>query len=194
MRDVAAPCVVAAACYLSGLHGEFLDDDPLAIVDNPDARGDTSLRALLLHDFWGTPLASPASHLSWRPLTIMAFRLQHALVGFDAHSFHAVNLALHAAVTALFALVCRPLLPFRSQRRLAALAFAAHAVHVESVTNCVGRAELLSQRWHAASRTTSWPRCFGTPTTASSSSWRRSRSRRWCRCCRTRLLSAPPRG
>ena len=34
--DYAAPVAVAVASYLNGLHGDFLDDDPVAIIDNPD--------------------------------------------------------------------------------------------------------------------------------------------------------------
>ena len=30
---------VAVAAYLNGLHGDWLDDDPLAIVNNPDVQG-----------------------------------------------------------------------------------------------------------------------------------------------------------
>ena len=32
----ALPAAVAVACYLNGLHGGWLDDDPLAITGNPD--------------------------------------------------------------------------------------------------------------------------------------------------------------
>ena len=71
--------------------------------------------------------------------------MQHCLVGFNSVSFHAVNVLLHALVCILFWLACRPpVLPRRSQRTLAALLFAVHAVHVECVTNTVGRAELLA--------------------------------------------------
>ena len=150
LPDFAYPSLVAIAAYLNGIHGDWLDDDPVAIVDNPDVPCPHGVRGLFdnwadlwSHDFWGTPLVSEASHLSWRPLTILAFRLQHSLVGFDKRSFHAANVLLHAVVTALFVLACRPLLRRRSQRTLAGLAFALHAVHVESVTNTVGRAELL---------------------------------------------------
>ena len=135
---------VAVAAYLNGLHGDWLDDDPLAIVDNPDVQGTRSLRELWSNDFWGTPMADPTSHLSFRPLTILSFRAQRALVGLHGPSFHMVNVLLHALATIGFARCCRPLVRRRSQRAAAALLFAVHAVHVESVTNTVGRAESLS--------------------------------------------------
>ena len=33
-------------------------------------------RSLWENDFWGEPMASARSHLSYRPLTILSFRLQ----------------------------------------------------------------------------------------------------------------------
>ena len=117
------PPAIAVAAYLNGLRGDWLDDDPVAIVDNPDVPCPRGLRGLfdnlhdvLAHDFWGTPLADATSHLSWRPLTILAFRAQHAVVGYDKFSFHAANALLHAAVTRARS-VLRPLLRRRSQRR-----------------------------------------------------------------------------
>ena len=48
-RDLSADALAAAvaiAAYLNGLHGDWLDDDPLAIVNNPDVEGTRSLRSL----------------------------------------------------------------------------------------------------------------------------------------------------
>ena len=141
----ALTAAVAVAAYLSGLHGDWLDDDPLAIVNNRDTiANETSLADVWANDFWGTPMASEQSHLSFRPLTIMSFRAQRTLVGLHGLSFHAVNVGLHALATLGFARCCRPLVRRRSQRVAAALLFALHAVHVESVTNTVGRSETLS--------------------------------------------------
>ena len=148
-RRALLAAAVGAAAYISGLYGDWLDDDPLAIVENADVHCDPqrplSGMALWSHDFWGTPLSSAESHLSYRPLTTLSFRLQHCIVGFHAVSFHAVNLMLHSLVCVLFTLaIAPPVLPRRTQRTLAGLLFALHAVHVECVTNTVGRAELLS--------------------------------------------------
>ena len=96
---------VALGAFLSGLHGGWLDDDPLAITNNADVHCDGGVSHLLdntptlwANDFWGTPVASNASHLSYRPLTILSFRLQHCLVGLHGPAFHGVNVALHALV------------------------------------------------------------------------------------------------
>ena len=143
-HEEALAAAVAVAAYINGAYGDWLDDDPLAILDNPDVQGTRSLRELWSNDFWGTPMADPTSHLSFRPLTILSFRVQRVLVGMHGPSFHMVNVLLHALATVGVVRYCRPLVRRRSQRAAAALLFAVHAVHVESVTNTVGRAELLS--------------------------------------------------
>lgn len=65
---------VAAACYANALYGEFVHDDVVAVVHNPDVLGTQPITALLTDDFWGTPLADPRSHKSYRPLTTLTFR------------------------------------------------------------------------------------------------------------------------
>ena len=143
--------LAAAAAFVNGLYGDWLDDDPVAITQNPDVPCENlgslfvNLSSVLSNDFWGTPLAAPQSHLSFRPVTTFSFRLQHCLMGFHSVGFHIANVLLHAIVTALFHGVLSQLTALRkSQRSFAALLFALHAVHVECVTNVVGRAELLS--------------------------------------------------
>jgi len=52
-------CVVAAALTFVGtLNGEYTYDDAVAVVQNSDVVGPTSLRSILRNDFWGTPLAA----------------------------------------------------------------------------------------------------------------------------------------
>ena len=44
-------------------------------------------------------MAAEQSHLSFRPLTILSFRLQRAAVGLHGPSFHLANVGLHALAT-----------------------------------------------------------------------------------------------
>ena len=62
------PPAIAVAAYLNGLRGDWLDDDPVAIVDNPDVPCPRGLRGLfdnlhdvLAHDFWGCLLYTSPS-------------------------------------------------------------------------------------------------------------------------------------
>nr|XP_061825330.1 protein O-mannosyl-transferase TMTC3-like [Nerophis lumbriciformis] len=130
-------------CYWNSLSCGFVFDDVSAILDNKDLRPSTPVRNLFLNDFWGTPMAEERSHKSYRPLTVLTFRLNYLLSELNAASYHMFNVVLHIIVCTLFLRVCRLFLD-RTSGLVAALLFAVHPVHTEAVTGVVGRAELLS--------------------------------------------------
>ena len=78
----------------------------------------------------------------YRPLTMLAFKLESALGAGRPVIFHAVNILLYVAVALLVYRVARCLLPDWAAWIAAAL-FAVHPVHVEAVANVVGQSELL---------------------------------------------------
>ncbi|XP_020791909.1 protein O-mannosyl-transferase TMTC4 isoform X2 [Boleophthalmus pectinirostris] len=149
--------VVALLCFINSYDGEFVFDDSEAIVNNKDLRPTTPLSNLWKNDFWGSNLSSNSSHKSYRPLTVLTFRLNYLLVGgLHPVGFHVLNILLHAVISTLmidiFAILTgglsydergriQNLAPKTSL--LAALFFAAHPVHTESVAGIVGRADLL---------------------------------------------------
>lgn len=108
------------------------------------------------------------SHKSWRPLTVLSFRLNHLTGGLRPRGFHATNVLLHALVTTLFLCWSRRVLPRGPAPIIAALVFAVHPVHCEAVAGLVGRAELgctvflllalLSHGAHVQARDTCRPR------------------------------------
>ncbi|KAM3958234.1 protein O-mannosyl-transferase TMTC1 [Aphomia sociella] len=136
---------VGALTYANSLDGEFVHDDIPAIVSNSDVNGGSPIARVFKNDFWGTPMSDPNSHKSYRPLTTLSFRLNHALCGFSPWWWHACNVALHAACCALVArtgaVVARLQRPFAA---LAALLFAVHPVHTEAVAGVVGRADVVA--------------------------------------------------
>ncbi|XP_069048970.1 protein O-mannosyl-transferase TMTC1 [Lepisosteus oculatus] len=136
---------VCALCYGNSLRGEFVHDDVWAIVNNPDVRPGSSLRNIFFNDFWGKRMADNTSHKSYRPLCILAFKLNILLGGMTPLYFHVVNVLLHCAVTALLMLACeRTVFQDRRLAFLTALLFAVHPVHTEAVSGIVGRADVLA--------------------------------------------------
>jgi len=79
-------------------------------MKNADLLPTTPVWRLLVDDFWGTPLRHSGSHKSYRPLTVLTFRLNYLLSGLEPFSYHLVNVTLHAAVTALYVLTVRKVL------------------------------------------------------------------------------------
>ncbi|MPC31213.1 Transmembrane and TPR repeat-containing protein 1 [Portunus trituberculatus] len=65
--------VASVSVYVNGLTGEYVHDDLSAVLRNPDVQGTRPLWQLFLNDFWGKPMKDPASHKSYRPLTILSF-------------------------------------------------------------------------------------------------------------------------
>uniref|UniRef100_A0A1A8C0I0 Protein O-mannosyl-transferase TMTC3 n=1 Tax=Nothobranchius kadleci TaxID=1051664 RepID=A0A1A8C0I0_NOTKA len=134
---------LVVGCYWNSLSCGFVFDDVSAILDNKDLRPTTPIRNLFLNDFWGTPMAEERSHKSYRPLTVLTFRLNYLVSELSAASYHLLNIVLHGVVCVLFLRVCRLFLD-KTSSLVAALLFAVHPIHTEAVTGVVGRAELLS--------------------------------------------------
>mgnify|MGYP001071562104 CR=1 FL=1 len=74
--------LVAALCfgvYSNSLDGRFAFDDNFAIISNGDAHWGGSWLEMWRKDFWGQDIGSDGSHKSYRPLTVLSFRLNHYL-------------------------------------------------------------------------------------------------------------------
>lgn len=67
--------IFSASIYMFSLDGDFVFDDSEAIVKNADVKLDTPVSSLFHNDFWGTNMKSNLSHKSYRPLTVLTFRL-----------------------------------------------------------------------------------------------------------------------
>ncbi|HEX5067043.1 MAG TPA: hypothetical protein VFY49_13070, partial [Myxococcota bacterium] len=86
---------LAAVVFWPVLGFDFVSYDDWRLVrDNPVLQEGLSTRALA--DAFAQPY-----YLNWIPLTSLSYQLDAALFGVEPHAFHAVNLALHAAATAL---------------------------------------------------------------------------------------------
>jgi hypothetical protein len=94
------------------------------------------LSRLFSDDFWGEPMSSANSHKSYRPLTVLSFRLSYQLCGGGTDEvsravYHAENVGWHAVVCVLFLHAVRRLAGPSQPPQLAvaaAILFAAHAV------------------------------------------------------------------
>jgi hypothetical protein len=114
-----------------------------AIKTNQDLLSTTPWYTIFLNDFWGTPLKSTNTHGSYRPITVVSFRINNILHGLSPFGFHAFNIILHAIVTILFMKFSAQL--FNDQKRITLISgvlFACHPIHVESIASIVGRADV----------------------------------------------------
>lgn len=113
------------------------------------------MSALMVHDFWGTPLNASESHGSYRPLVTLSFRWTAHLVGVNhAYWYHWTNVLLHCVITAAVTMIAggastlflqenKNKNELRHGNYVTGLLFAAHPIHCEAVAGLVGRADLL---------------------------------------------------
>jgi tetratricopeptide (TPR) repeat protein len=118
--------------YLPALSGGFVFDDQIYLVTNPNLTG---LKGL--YRCWTEPTA-----YAYHPLVMTTFWLEHQLWGLKPVGYHLNNLILHLVVSFLvWRLMVRMDLP---GGWIAALFFALHPVHVESVAWITERKDVLS--------------------------------------------------
>jgi len=130
--------IIAIAVFAPGLLDGFAYDDVPIVLGDPRIRSFANLPAMLTGGYWQN-----ADLALYRPLTTLSFAFDWSLAPGSAAWFHFTNVLLGAAVAVLVFLLLARL--FRPGPALAgALVFAVHPVHVEAITNIVGRAELLS--------------------------------------------------
>lgn len=114
-----------------------------AILSNPDVQWSTPVTSLMLNDFWGVRLTSAGSHKSYRPITVLSFRVNYYLHQLQPMGYHLANIVLHAITSGLFTQFAGQV--FHGQVRptlTAGLIFASHPIHCESVASIVGRADV----------------------------------------------------
>ncbi len=137
-------CVLALVAYSNSFRGGFVLDNGTIILGDSRIRAATAenLHLIWTQEYW----YNRATTGLFRPLTTLSYLFNYAALGNEARpaGYHWVNFALHAAnillVYFLGLLVLREPMPALG---LAAL-WGVHPVLTESVTNIVGRADLLA--------------------------------------------------
>ncbi len=146
----AAGLIVLAtmAAYSNSLSGPFLFDDVPSIIENPTIRHLWPIGRILL------PPGQYAA-VQRRPLVNASLAINYAISGENTWSYHALNLAMHAAAALLlFGIVRRTLLLPRTQTRFAraatplaatvALLWAVHPLLTDAVTYIIQRTEIMA--------------------------------------------------
>jgi len=144
------PVAAGALAFVCGLAfwnsfgaGLILDNVPI-ILQDPRLRSIDwrSVRDIFTHDYWWP---SGDSDL-YRPLTTLSYWVNYSVLGGgqSAAGYHAVNLLLHWLNGVLACLLVRGVTGRAWVALVAASILVSHPLTVESVTNVVGRADLLA--------------------------------------------------
>ena len=139
-RDILVLFAVAAAVYLNALTGPFLYDDVDEIQFNPRVHTLRAIPSLLTTDFW---YGERGRGILYRP--VLAATIPPLFLAGDGSPwpFHAVNILLHALISALIGSIAARLTGSREAGFLTGALFALHPVHAEAVAWISGRSELL---------------------------------------------------
>lgn len=131
--------------YANGLHGPFQYDDRHTIVDN------ARLRAGAVDGSWWGAWAAEAGGGHYRPLTSLTYALNHRFGGLDPVGYHAVNVALHWAATAVLMALIGTLAGHPAPAVAAGLLFAVTPANSEAVNYIAARSSILASLWYAVS-------------------------------------------
>lgn len=136
---------LAVLAYGNAFRNGFVLDDIPIIVENPLVRDVGNVGAIFETNYWhrgGVGVVGDST--LYRPLTVFTYAVDYALWGPSPSGFHATNVILHAAVTALVFLIAVRVLGSATAAFATAAIFAVHPLHTEAVTGIVGRAEVLA--------------------------------------------------
>ncbi|HXJ97136.1 MAG TPA: tetratricopeptide repeat protein [Terriglobia bacterium] len=130
---MAALAGIAVLPYLNSLSNGFVYDDVSQVLNNPYLRSFHYLRQIFTSSVWSFQGGYAGVTNYYRPMMSFGYLVCYRLFGPNAFVFHAVNVILNAAVVLVLYDVTRRL--FRSEfvAVAAALVFALHPVHSESV-------------------------------------------------------------
>lgn len=132
---VFASAAVAILVYAVTLNGTYIYDDVKIVHTDPRV-----LEPARWWQLWTQPYFAQSVDKLYRPLVSSSFAIENYLHADRPWAFHAVNILLHAAVSAAVAGLAVQLCG-SAAGWVAGLLFAVHPVHVEAVAGLVGRAE-----------------------------------------------------
>ena len=141
---VAVLCAVTLLAYANSFGSGFVLDNRGILLQDPRIQAATAenLRLIFEHTYWW-PYGESGLY---RPLTTLTYLFNYAILGNAEHpaGYHWINILLHAGnVLLVYLLALRLVREFWPSVFLAAL-WAVHPVLTESVTNIVGRADILA--------------------------------------------------
>ncbi len=128
--------IIAALAYSRTTENDFVHwDDIDQIIDNPDIN---SLKWENIRSMFTKSYVA-----MYQPLVTLSFAIERALFGVDPRFFHLTNLLFHLANIVLVYFVVHRLINHMPTALFAALIFAIHPMHVESVAWVTERKDVL---------------------------------------------------
>lgn len=132
--------ILAVLCYANAVANGYVQDDQGIISDNPLVQTISGLWRAFAHSYWPEVKNGAGQY---RPLVIASFVLDRAVLHLGPWWTHLENIAWHAFVCVLVYRLLSIVLSVPGAW-FGAVWFALQPVHVEAVSNGVGRCELMA--------------------------------------------------
>ncbi len=124
------PC--AALPYVNTLLNGFVYDDITQVTNNPYLQSVHHLKEIFSTTVWSYVGVEGITNY-YRPMMTLGYLICYQLFGPIAYEFHLMNVTIHTAVVLVLFAVTRRLFDDRTVAFVAALIFALHPIHSESV-------------------------------------------------------------
>jgi cytochrome c-type biogenesis protein CcmH/NrfG len=132
---LAIALVLVVCSFANGIDGKFVYDDEKQIATNPLIQDARLLGKALTSDVWAfTGDEGKAQSNYWRPIFVFCLSVQYRLFGANTTPWHVANILLHLLATTLGYFVLRAVGTEPEGAAVGTWIFAAHPVHVESIT------------------------------------------------------------
>ena len=142
-RAVLIGALVTVAVYFRDLRYDFILDDLPLIMMNETITSWHNWKTILMTDIASPMYGSGLPAIHYRPVYVFWLMLNHQLFGSVLPWWHLTSLLLHLGVTLLVYRVGLEILKEPWTATLAALLFAFHPIHVESVSYVSASSDLL---------------------------------------------------
>jgi hypothetical protein len=135
---------LAALSFMPSLFGDFIYDDRILILENPQVRDLSRWTDVFVTSFFDTGRGPVAGELVYyRPLVRLSYMIDWALTNGAPWVFHVVNLLIHALNAYLVVRLLRRWVGSPALVAAVALIFAIHPTRTESVAWIAGRTDPL---------------------------------------------------
>ncbi len=138
-----AVIIIFVACvfaYFNSLSGDFVWDDNLLIKDNYFIQNISNITKVFTIDFWEASLKAQKGAF-YRPVVTASLMIDHLFYKNNPIGYHLTNIILHILTSIMVLHVCLYFFSLTSAT-LAALVFAVHPIHTESVAFISGRTDI----------------------------------------------------
>jgi tetratricopeptide (TPR) repeat protein len=135
--------IVACTVYANSLYGDFVWDDRMLIIKDPEVQTLTNIGGFFTEDFF-LRQDNDLGYGYYRPIVKSTYAIDFAVWGSNPSGYHFTNILLHAACAILVVLLLRRLRMPTGAALVAGLIFAVHPIHTENVAWIAGRTDLLA--------------------------------------------------